>query len=164
MIPVSELRDNFRYDPETGKITSAKDTGCKKQWKAGRVVGTISDEGYLTVSLSRKNYKAHRVAWALTTGSWPSLELDHINGVKDDNRWCNLREAMHHQNMANGKKPRSNKSGYKGVLRISKSSWSAAIRVRGRSHYLGSFGCPTAAFIARVARLKELHGEFARAA
>lgn len=164
MIPVNELRNNFCYDPQSGTITAIRDSGYKKQWKSGRQVGTLTKEGYVTVSLNRKNYKAHRVAWSLMTGCWPALGIDHINGIKDDNRWCNLREAHPHENMANGKKPSSNKSGYKGALKIGPATWTASIRVKGKSHHLGCFRCPTAAFMARISRLKEFHGEFARSA
>jgi hypothetical protein len=162
MIDASEMQDNFNYDPETGKFTRKKDSGLHNQWKAGREVGSLSDGGYVTLSLHKKNYKAHRVAWAIMTGSWPSLEIDHINGVKDDNRWCNLRQAHHHENMANSKKYRTNKSGYKGVQKVGPSAWMAIVKAKGESYYLGCFGCPTAAYIARISKVKELHGEFMR--
>lgn len=164
MIQVSELRDNFSYDPATGQITRVNDSGCKGQWKAGRVVGTPTSEGYLTVSLHRVNYKAHRVAWALMTGVWPARQIDHINRARSDNRWVNLREASNSENLSNSKKYITNRSGYKGVWRSSNTTWAASVRVNGKANYLGSFGCPTAAFIVRSARLKEFHGKFARSA
>lgn len=48
-------------------------------------------------------------------GDWPKDQLDHINGVRDDNRIENLREVTSQQNNFN-RKPNSNStSNYKGV-------------------------------------------------
>ena len=42
----------------------------------------------------------HRAAWALYHGRWPS-EIDHLNGIKTDNRLCNLREVSGRENLQN---------------------------------------------------------------
>ena len=160
----SDLKQYVRYDPETGIFTSARDSGCKGQWKAGRRIGHVNKKGYLTIWIEPRGYFAHRVAWALMTGEWPQEELDHANGIRDDNRWCNLREASHAQNMANTRRSKANKSGYKGVHRFDDNLWRASVRFNGKRYDVGLFRCPTAAFFARNAKAKELHGEFARSA
>lgn len=47
------------------------------------------------------HYKASRLAWLYMTGEWPKYEMDHINHVKDDNRWVNLRDVTPAENCAN---------------------------------------------------------------
>lgn len=164
MIPASELPSYVSYDPETGIFISTRDSGCKGQWKSGRQLGGVGPRGYSIITFNKKVYPAHRIAWALMTGEWPKFEIDHVNGIKHDNRWCNLREATRAQNMANIKRSKANKSGYKGVHKFDGRLWRATISSGGKRHDVGLFRCPTAAFVARYAKLKELHGEFARAA
>jgi hypothetical protein len=48
------------------------------------------------------------------TGSHPEC-IDHINHDRFDNRWVNLREVSHSENMRNCRPHKSNKSGVGGV-------------------------------------------------
>lgn len=61
-------------------------------------------------------YKAHRVIWLLVVGYWPKDEIDHINQIRDDNRWVNLREVTRTENAKNLARRRDNKSGVTGVF------------------------------------------------
>jgi hypothetical protein len=103
--------------------------------------------------LFKHDYCAHRMAWLLMTGSWPADEIDHINHVKDDNRWGNLREATHQQNMKNQKMSRLNVSGYTGVSwHRGKKLWEAYIHGDvGKIIPLGSYIDLEAAVAARRA-------------
>jgi hypothetical protein len=88
---------------------------------------------------------------------------DHINGNSLDNRRCNLRLATLKQNTRNARKPKTNKSGYKGVYYVKRrNKWGAQIRVDGRSIYLGLFDNPETGYIAYCEAAKKYHGEFAR--
>ena len=94
-------KEHFDYDPETGRITW-RVKYCYKV-KIGNVAGSINDRGYRQVKFKGKQYKAHRIAWLLTHKKWPENDIDHINGVRDDNRLCNLREATRGENCQNRK-------------------------------------------------------------
>ena len=99
------------YDPETGIFTWTK-TGSGIIRK---IAGSKNSYGYINIGINRKIYRANRLAWLIIAGEWPKNFIDHINGIKDDNRWCNLREATNTQNKQNGGVYKNNNSGTKGV-------------------------------------------------
>jgi hypothetical protein len=101
----------------------------------------------------------------LAHGEWPDKHVDHINGVKTDNRIANLRLATASQNQCNRGVQKRTKSGFKGVYPVAGSStWFVKIMLRGESRYLGTFPTPQLAADAYAAAAAEWHGEFARAA
>ncbi len=104
--------DGLEYEPSTGVFTWSK---ALKNQSAGKQAGIIEAKGYRQIMLHGHRYKAHRLAWLIMTGEWPRDQIDHINGVKDDNRFANLREATNAQNKRNGNVRADSKSGYKGV-------------------------------------------------
>jgi hypothetical protein len=91
------ITKNLRYDPGTGKITW-KIPGRKR--RIGEQAGTWSN-GYIRIHFNRKLYAAHRIAWYLHYGRWPTGEIDHINRNRKDNRIENLRELTRAQNSLN---------------------------------------------------------------
>ncbi|MBU5564323.1 HNH endonuclease, partial [Escherichia sp. S69_ASV_4] len=119
--------------------------------KAGSYAdSTRRADGYRQVALrlDGKQYqlKAHRVAWILAHGAIPhGKQIDHINGIRDDNRLCNLRLVTQRENDQNRRKAR----GYSWNKGCSK--WEAYIRVDGVRHHLGLFTTEAAA---RAAYLK----------
>jgi hypothetical protein len=148
-ISIEELRTWIYYDPEAGSFTW-KDSGQWWHTIRDRYVGkpagttTLGIYGltpYLYISISRKKYLAHRVAWALQTGQWPKHQIDHVNGDGEDNRWVNLREVTNSENHKNSPRQANNTSGVTGVsFNRSQKKWQAYIHTTGRKMvHLGFF-------------------------
>lgn len=97
------------------------------------------------------------------TGELPAFIVDHINGVRNDNRWLNLRRADASQNCWNSKKPSTNTSGAKGVsFHKATGKWQVRIRVRGKQKHIGLFDSVEEAELAFAVAADKFHGEFAR--
>lgn len=157
------LSEWLEYNPETGVFLWRKYPGGSA--RLGSLAGGLDDEGYRTIRLLKQQYKAHRLAWTMVYGEQPACVIDHINGIKDDNRIANLRPASLSENRRNGKAHSDNKSGYKGVHfepKVKGRPWRAAIRVNGRSMTIGYFANPYEAHLAYCAAAKKYFGEFAR--
>ncbi len=108
-------------------------------------------------------FLAHRVAWAYVTGAWPAEQIDHINGIRTDNRFVNLREATPLQNSKNRKPWARSSSQFLGVHKCGRSGkWGASIMSGLVEIRVGLFDCEIEAATARDAKAVELHGEFAR--
>ena len=93
------LKSILSYDPETGLFTWLVQKGARAL--VGSIAGTIRNNGYLKINIDKQLYYAHRLAHLYMTGEWPKNHIDHINGIKNDNHWCNLREATYSQNNKN---------------------------------------------------------------
>ena len=113
------------------------------------------------VRIKKVSCQFHRVVWAMYYGYWPPNLLDHINGVRSDDRIVNLRLATSAENIRNSKKSKRNTSGYKGVSwHKAARKWEAHYYPDGAKKHLGLFADIEDAFAARDAAARELHGEF----
>ena len=156
MITQENLKSILHYSPETGLFTRLVNRQCVR---AGDIAGYQTEYGYIRIGIDGKNHRAHRLAWLYMTGSWPSEQIDHINGIRSDNRWENLREATHGQNKMNSLSP-LNKCGLKGVTRNG-NNWMAQIRVQKQRIYLGTFASKEDAHAAYCAAADKHFGDFA---
>lgn len=153
----------FDYNPNTG-LFIRKTTIPNGRALAGSVAGTLNGHGYISIKIDLRFHAAHRLAWLYMTGRIPKHQVDHINGIRTDNRFSNLREATNSQNQANAKRPSHNTSGFKGVsFNKASGKWQANIRVNGRQIHLGSHKTPENAHRAYQEAARFHHGEFARA-
>ena len=139
-ITAEQLREILDYSAETGifiwRIRPSKSV------KAGNIAGNINKVGYSTLGIQGKIYKAHRLAWLYIRGTWPVGLIDHINGIKADNRFENLRDVGAEGNSQNIRKPnRRNKSGFMGVIWY-QNKWRASMSVNGKSKWLGDYRTP----------------------
>lgn len=141
------------YDPDTGKFTWIKHT---MGWLVGREAGCDSS-GYIKLTIFRENYLAHRLAFFYTLGYWPKDHVDHINGIKNDNRWCNLREATPAQNMVNRTATKRSSLGVKGV------TYRAGLKNYQVNLSLGSYKTLEEAKEVYEKAAKVLHGDFYKA-
>ena len=160
--PIDLVKKKFIYNEVTGEIRHRD--GCPNKRLEGRVATWETNRGYLCVSVMNENIFAHRIAWLLVFGTWPDV-VDHINGIKNDNRLANLREATASLNYANVGRRKHNTSGFKGVTRDRGNAgfWRAQISYGGRTRYLGRFSAPDEAHAAYMKKAVEVFGEFARA-
>jgi hypothetical protein len=115
--------------------------------------------GYWAIRVDDTLYLAHRLAWLYVTGNWPEDQIDHVNGQRNDNRFCNLREATNIQNSHN-RRYAGNKSGFQGVRREN-SKWLAEIKVRYKPIRLGLFDTPEEAYVA-YCEAKQLYHSYSR--
>lgn len=145
------------YDPLTGALS------WKTQRSAGKPAGSLTSYGYMTIRFGGRTgglILAHRAIWKIVTGDEPA-EIDHINNIKSDNRFCNLRIASHPENGRNRLLMKNNTSGYKGVSWYKKlSKWKAQICVDRKHIHIGYFRTAEEAHAAYLIAAKRLHGNF----
>lgn len=139
---INYLRSRLRYDPQNGRMFWLPHASMSKKWltrySGKEALTRIDAEGYLTGKIDGVQLKAHRVAWAIHSGEWPNGQIDHINGIRSDNRISNLRVVTHQENHRNKAMPNTNTSGFCGV-NARGNTWIATIRVKGKQIYLGTF-------------------------
>lgn len=158
----NELMQLLSYDANTGLFVRLKRT-CNRI-NVGDIAGWKDADGYLNISLHGKKWKSHRLAWLYVYGKFPEQEIDHINGIKSDNRLCNLRQATRSQNCTNRGMPSHNKSGFKGVQwRQHAKKFCAVIYKNKKKFFLGYFDTAEKASEVYLKASFELHGDFAKA-
>lgn len=157
---IERLRELFDLDKETGVLRWRVSTTRKV--KVGSIAGSKKKGEYSAVKVDNKKLFVHRVVFALVNGYLPE-QVDHINGVRDDNRPANLRAATCLQNNQNRRTRKDSSSGIKGVLWSSQHrKWQAYVRANGKNNYLGSFSDPHEAGEVVRAFREQHHKEFAR--
>ncbi len=168
-LTAERLRALLSYDAATGSFvwrrreeTSLHETRFNARF-AGTIAGCLDGNGYRKIRIDGRLCKEHRLAWLYVYGRWPANQIDHINGVRDDNRIANLREATTAENGWNSGRRRNGTSDRKGVTWHKRDrKWRARIRVSSREIHLGSFACPEEASRAYAEAAAKYHGEFAR--
>jgi hypothetical protein len=128
--------------------------GKKGDWKKCELKPDI--EGYIRISIDNKLYPLHRVI-AFCFGKLEQMEaiddtnrVDHINGIRSDNRIENLRQVTNQQNQWNQTKAK----GYYWNKPTKK--WKAQIYLNGKQIHLGSYDTEEEARVAYL-RAKEIH-------
>src|SRR5690554_1648894 len=169
-----ELRQRLTYESETGRLfwkerplsdfkNSRLCNSWNKQFSGKEAFTADNGKGYRCSFAFKTPMKAHRVAWAIYYGEWPRGHIDHINGVKSDNRISNLRIATISENQWNMPRKPDSHSGYKGVTWSKvRNMWRSRISVNGKSIWLGYHSTPEQAHAAYCEAAKKYHGEFAR--
>lgn len=138
------------YNPVTGWLM-----------RGGERAGCSRPDGYRQTSFRGKQYLDHILIWRIVTGKWCEKQIDHINGVRDDNRWENIREATNQENQSNRRARKDSSTGVKGVFPRGK-RFRAAITVEWREIHLGYFDTIEEAELAYGAAAEKYQKEFKR--
>lgn len=147
MLTQEQLMANLSYNADTGVFTRRIRTS--NRINIGDIAGSKDAKGYLCIRVDGKTYKSHRLAWLYVHGSSPSGEIDHINGVKHDNRISNLRDVSKSGNQQNRRGVRGyNKDGRQ---------WKAQIQANGQKLHLGCFKTEADAHSAYLSAKSQLH-------
>jgi hypothetical protein len=151
------IDDVFDYDPETGWFTNKYSRG---RAKAGERAGSETGHGYRRIIFNYDKYYEHHLAWLYVYGEWPD-EIDHINGVRSDNRIANLRPCTRTQNCFNT--PRlPGESGLSGAYLDKRNlQWYSKIQIGRRVKFLGNFDSAEEAHNAFINAIETYQGEFA---
>lgn len=152
LIDADVLRSLLIYGPDTGlfinKVTRSSNS------KEGDEAGSLQNNGYVSIHINGKKYLAHRLAHLYMMDVWPKNFVDHINGIRTDNRWLNLRECNNSQNMQNlhrtDKNIYPNGSGY--MVKVSKDN---------KEFYMGTYRTKEEAREVAIKGRELYHGEFA---
>jgi hypothetical protein len=127
-----------------------------------RHAGGLNKEGYRYISIDGRSYRASRLAYLYMTGEWPEHQIDHKNVNPGDDSWDNLREATQSQNKRNSKKYKNNTTGYKCVYwDADRNCYTVRMAMNGKRLRLGRYSTIEEAHQAYLAKVQELHGEFA---
>lgn len=150
-LEIQFLRECFIYNPHNGKLywrlrllEHFKNRANQRTWNAryaGQEAGVANRYRHVNIRIDgvTRYFTVHRLSWALQTGAWPKDEVDHKNQNKDDNRWVNLREATHVENMRNRKTGRVCKSGHRGVYVLPSGRFNVRLKVEAKRINAGTF-------------------------
>ena len=149
-ISIDYLKECLQYNPDTGvfirkirplhHFPDLRSMSVSNAVYGGKEAGSKSKRGYIIIYLEGRLFKAHRLAYFYMNGSWPEGHMDHINHIKSDNRWGNLRVVCPKENARNKPISKNNTNGFNGVCWDSASKmWSAEINSESRHIRIGRF-------------------------
>lgn len=144
-----DVEENFEY--RNGALFR-RSTGMR---------GYERPDGYVYVRLGGRSFGEHRLVHLLFTGEWPP-QVDHINGIRSDNRPENLRSATHAQNCMNRKPMGSTSKGC--YWQPKRKKWIAQIGAAGKRKTIGYFDTEAEAATAYAQAANALHGDYMRVA
>jgi hypothetical protein len=139
------IERGYTYNSEIGNIYN----------RFGKISKIKHPKGYIDISITinKKTYHllAHHFAWYSVYGNCNTEHIDHINGVRNDNRICNLRSVTRQQNQWNF----VNAKGYYWNKRNNK--WQSQIKVNKKTIFLGLFNIEQEARNAYVNAKEKYH-------
>lgn len=149
MLTQERVRELFIYNENTGYF-HRRTTSKGPNSGIGSIAGCIELNGYRSISIDNRRIKAHKLVFLYKLGYIPEM-VDHIDGIKDNNIFNNLRDVDQSTNQKNRKLDIRNKSGVMGVRWLSNiEKWQADIRVDKKLIYLGRWKDKESAIAARV--------------
>ena len=115
MMTFERANELLHYEPSSGKLFWKKTT--TNRVKVGDEAGSFcASTGYINVVIYGRGYNLHRIAILLTTGVYDkTIQVDHVDHDRGNNRLSNLRVVSHAENMHNQSLRNTNKTGVTGV-------------------------------------------------
>lgn len=166
--------DYFTYDEATGSLIwkprpswmfpDTRSWATFNSRSAGKVAGTLGADGYIEVGRRQFRVKAHRVIIEMTDGMplAPGEQVDHIDGVRSNNKRGNLRRCTPSQNSMNSRAKKSI-SGLKWARWYKPyGKYLSEVQKNGKRYFLGYFDTAQEAHDVAAEKAKELHGQFFR--
>ena len=162
MITQDYLKSILEYDKATGIFvwksrpeSMFKSKNAFAVWNkryAGKPAGTLkNDSGYLIISINKQMFRSHRLAWLYVYGVMPENQIDHINGVRHDNKFCNLRDTKQGENHKNKRLLSTNKTGFHGITTVKSGKFRVKAWDNNKQFHLGYFASLEDAVMARKA-------------
>ena len=144
-----------KYNVSIGEIESCLDVKYKFDLIRGNFKSTINGKTIYIIEKQEViiNTDLERDAWFVHDTCYRLANYKDINGIKDDNRICNLRSVTNQQNCFN----RTNAKGYTWNKRHSK--WMSKIKVNSKTINLGYYNTEQEARNAYLAA-KEIYHKF----
>ncbi len=153
-IDQSILREILSYEPASGVMRWKVSRGRVRE---GAPAGALRKDGYILIGINGEGHLRHRLAWLWMTGELPTGEIDHINGIRGDDRWDNLRDVSRSWNQQN--QTRAQASNSTGLLGVSfhAGKYRSRISVDGKETLIGRYDSPQEAYAAYVSAKRRLH-------
>lgn len=124
VIPQS-VSERLLYLPHTGQLF------WKDGPRKGKEAGWLDTHGYLLTRVEGQLLRNHHIVWFINTGHWPDSELDHIDRVRSNNRFENLRLSDRKGQGANQTLQTRRIGKWKGVHKTSSGKYGVKIKVNG---------------------------------
>jgi hypothetical protein len=153
MITQEEIKSALKYDQDTGIFYFLVDSHKRK---INQPASRKHSKGYVYLYVLGKCILAHRAAWIYVYGKIEdSMQIDHINRNRSDNRISNLRLVSQSENIHNSSIRKTNTSGFVGVGKNCHSKkWRSRITHNGKDIHLGYFFTKEEAMLARKNYMK----------
>jgi hypothetical protein len=134
------IQMGYTYNPISGKVYGIY----------GKEITGKDKEGYITINNSKFRLRSHQFAWYWVNKKIVDC-LDHINGVRYDNKIENLRAVTKQQNSFN----RKTVKGY--YWSKQKNKWYTNIVLNGKRIHLGFFDTKEKAKETYIITKEKLH-------
>jgi len=155
---IQQLENLFDIDVENGKIFW-KNPPKNHSDLIGKEAGFSTNNDYFRIKINGKSYRRGRLIFLYAYKRFPFPCIDHINGIKTDDRLKNLREATVTQNNWNHKFRKKTSNLPMGIKK-NKNRFVARISYNKKPINIGSFKTLEEAHQAYKLKRIELYGEY----
>lgn len=161
MLTKEYVESLLSYDPDSG-VFIWKRGNTNHFHHHGKIAGRVNRAGRIQIKIDGKMYSAHRLVFLIEDGTFPELDVDHIDGNPLNNTRSNLRLVTKQQNSYNTKVSKNNKLGVKGVSLTKNNKFLVMLSINGIQEYLGTYQTLEEAASIMESNRNKHHGVYAR--